>query len=322
MSVVLTGITANVNGIPYYISPTPLATVNCSDSSNPSQFQTIVVVHSSHDNSHSQLADTLSQFAEVDDVFQYAFARSKPFAGELMKIADELPEILTVNNLTKKAQCCDESLQCYDHQYLNVPDGPYFTGSGSIFEAYRLYSDTQGAFSETVISDGDEFHVLPANVPGQSLAVAVPSRLYHVPSVEKPLAGVRLGIKDLYDLKGVKKSSGSRAWYQLYPPANESAVAVQNLIDAGAIVVGKMKTSQFANGETATADWVDYHAPFNPRGDGYQDGSSSSTGPAAGVASYPWLDISLGSDTGGSIRSPSQIQGLYGNRPCKSFLHP
>lgn len=172
-----------------------------------------------------------------------------------------------------------------------------------------------------MIGHGDEFHVLPANIPGQSLAVAVPSRLYNLPSAEKPLAGVRLGIKDLYDLKGVRKSSGSRAWYKLYPPANESAVAVQNLIDAGAIVVGKMKTSQFANGETATADWVDYHAPFNPRGDGYQDGSSSSTGPAAGVASYPWLDISLGSDTGGSIRSPSQIQGLYGNRPCKSFLH-
>lgn len=71
----------------------------------------------------------------------------------------------------------------------------------------------------------------------------------------------------------------------MYDVANRSAVAVQNLIDAGAIVVGKMKTSQFANGETATADWVDFHAPFNPRGDGYQDASSSSTGPAAGIGS-------------------------------------
>jgi hypothetical protein len=95
---------------------------------------------------------------------------------------------------------------------------------------------------------------------------------------------------------------------------------VQNLIDAGAIVVGKMITSQFANGETATADWVDYHEAFNPRGDGYQDTSSSSSGGGAGTASYSWLDLSLGSDTGGSVRGPSQVQGLYGNRPSHGLV--
>jgi Asp-tRNA(Asn)/Glu-tRNA(Gln) amidotransferase A subunit family amidase len=59
-----------------------------------------------------------------------------------------------------------------------------------------------------------------------------------------------------------------------------------SLIDAGAIVVGKMKTLQFANGESSTANWVDYHSPFNPRGDGYQDPSSSpsSSSPGAGAA--------------------------------------
>ena len=36
-----------------------------------------------------------------------------------------------------------------------------------------------------------------------------------------------------------------------------------------AAVVGHQKASQFANGETATTDWVDYHSPFDPRGDGY-----------------------------------------------------
>jgi len=78
------------------------------------------------------------------------------------------------------------------------------------------------------------------------------------------------------DIKGLRTSNGNRAWYWLYPPANATAPPVQNLIDAGAIIVGKMITSQFANGETATADWVDYHEAFNPRGDGYQDTSSSS----------------------------------------------
>lgn len=81
-----------------------------------------------------------------------------------------------------------------------------------------------------------------------------------------------------------------------------------------------MVTSQFANGETATADWVAYHEAFNPRGDGYQDTSSSSSGGGAGTASYSWLDVSLGTDTGGSVRGPSQVQGLYGNRPSHGLV--
>ena len=95
---------------------------------------------------------------------------------------------------------------------------------------------------------------------------------------------------------------------------------MQRLIDADAIIVGKMKTSQIANGEMATADWIDYHSPFNPRGNGYQDPSSSSSGPGAGEGSYPWLDLSLGSDTGGSIRGPSHVQGLFGNRPSHGLV--
>lgn len=204
-----------------------------------------------------------------------------------------------------------------------VPSGPYFASlDGSLYQVYRLYCDFAGAFSQPLIANGDgTYAALPANIAGiQSPAVGVPSRLYYTKTAEKPLAGVRLGVKDIYDIAGVKTSNGNRAWYGLYPPANANAVPVQRLIDAGAIIVGKMKTSQFANGETATADWVDYHSPFNPRGDGYQDPSSSSSGPGAGEGSYPWLDVSLGSDTGGSIRGPSQVQGLFGNRPSHNLV--
>lgn len=164
------------------------------------------------------------------------------------------------------------------------------------------------------------YSVLPANIPGQQLAVAVPSRLYFTKTADKPLAGVRLGVKDIYDVAGVRTSNGNRAWYHLYPPATENAHPIQRLVDAGAIIVGKMKTSQFANGEEATADWVDYHSPFDPRGDGYQDPSSSSSGPGAGAGSYSWLDLTIGSDTGGSIRGPSEVQGLYGNRPSHNLV--
>lgn len=81
------------------------------------------------------------------------------------------------------------------------------------------------------------------------------------------------------------------------------------------ILVGKTKTSQFANAEAATDDWVDLHAPYNPRGDGYQDGSSSSTGSGTAIAAYPWLDFAVGSDTGGSMRGPAGVNGIFGNRP-------
>ncbi len=205
----------------------------------------------------------------------------------------------------------------------SIPSGPYLLSlDGSPYQPLRLYSDFAGAFTQPLISNAKgKYSALPANIDGiQSPAVGVPSRLYYTKSADQPLAGVRLGVKDIYDVAGVKTSNGNRAWYGLYPAANANAVAVQKLIDAGAIIVGKMKTSQFANGETATADWVDYHSPFNPRGDGYQDPSSSSSGPGAGEGSYPWLDLSLGSDTGGSVRGPSQVQGLFGNRPSHGLV--
>ena len=202
----------------------------------------------------------------------------------------------------------------------DIPQGPYIlSSSGDLYQPYRLYADTEGAFTQPLtpsLTNAGEYAALPATVPGiDSPGVAVPSRLYYTKTPDKPLAGVRTGIKDIYDIAGVQTSDGNRAFYGLYPPRNTTASAVQRLIDAGAILVGKMKTSQFANGETATADWVDYHEPFNPRGDGYQDTSSSSSGPGSGEGAYPWLDLALGSDTGGSIRGPSQVQGIYGNRP-------
>lgn len=204
-----------------------------------------------------------------------------------------------------------------------IPNGPYLvSSSGALYQPYRLYSDFAGAFTQPLIpGPNDSYAALPAALPGiESSAIGVPSRLYYTKTANKPLAGVRLGVKDIYDIAGVKTSDGNRAVYGFYPPKTANSVPVQRLIDAGAIIVGKMKTSQFANGEMATADWVDYHSPFNPRGDGYQDPSSSSSGPGAGAATYPWLDLTLGSDTGGSIRGPSQVQGLFGNRPSHGLV--
>ncbi|KAK3620726.1 hypothetical protein LTR56_023243 [Elasticomyces elasticus] len=313
-----TGQTVELDGISYYLPAIPVSTLKTysplhkkAQSSGGLTPLTVITTDASTD-----LSTHTANWTTVDDVFTSAFLEavylqltspSKPYGyhGHGSPGLNGTVYSASVTNTTA------------------IPEGPYFlSATGAIYEAWRLYSDFAGAFTETVIPspDGSSFDVLPANVPGQSLAVAVPSRLYFTPSAAKPLAGIRLGVKDIYDVAGVRTSDGNRAWYHLYPPATANALPVQRLIDAGAVVVGKMKTSQFANGEEATADWVDYHSPFNPRGDGYQDPSSSSSGPGVGAATYNWLDLTIGSDTGGSIRGPSESQGIYGNRPSHDLV--
>jgi len=99
------------------------------------------------------------------------------------------------------------------------------------------------------------------------------------------------------DLNGLKTGASSRAYTSLYPVRTKTAEVVQRLMDLGFVVIGKLKTTQFADPEWPTCDWVDYHPPFNPRGDGYLTTSGSSAGSAAAVASYDWMDFALGTDS-------------------------
>ena len=168
--------------------------------------------------------------------------------------------------------------------------------------------------------DGIHSNLKGATESAGGLSIAVPSRLYFNPTPQRPLAGVRLAVKDLYDLKGMKTSGGSRALFEITNAANATATAVQKLINAGAIVVGKNKLSQFAIAGQYHLDHIDYLLPFNPRGDGYNSPGDSSGGSAAAVASYDWLDVSIGSDTGGSIRGPALNNGVHGNRPSQGAV--
>lgn len=90
--------------------------------------------------------------------------------------------------------------------------------------------------------DDSAFSVLSASLPNANglAALGVPSRLYYKKTAKKPLAGVRVSVKDLYDLKGTKTSMGNRAWLELYPAASSTAPSVQRFIDLGAIIVGKV----------------------------------------------------------------------------------
>ena len=127
--------------------------------------------------------------------------------------------------------------------------------------------------------------------------VAVPSRCYSQQSVERPLAGVRIAIKDCYTLHGIKTTLSSRPFEETYGPDGSSATFIRNLIHLGAVIVGKTRTSAFLSSEEPTDQWIDFHAPFNPRGDGYQTPAGSSNGAAAALSGYQWLDLSIGTDS-------------------------
>lgn len=90
----------------------------------------------------------------------------------------------------------------------------------------------------------------------------------------------------------MRTTLSSRAWAELHPAANSNGPYVSNLLEQGAIIVGKTKTTQLLAGD----EWVDFQSPLNPRGDQYQEASGSSTGAAASLAGYSWLEFAIGGD--------------------------
>ncbi|KAI0079266.1 amidase signature enzyme [Panus rudis PR-1116 ss-1] len=314
------GLTLTLGGIPYFVPPTPVSNLLASIAKTIADplmpFSVIPTTRTRFD--EFELTKTVTAWKSTDDVWSESFLTGiyVSFNG-----TGRNPSVSLSRDVVKGLQVTLQSKQYPSgvSTSLPIPAGPYFLNpdNGDIFEAWRLFSDENQAFLYGTIPDGHGgFQQLSAHIDGAATeTIAVPSRLYFTPTAERPLAGKRLGVKDIYDVKGLRTGCGNRAFYSLYPPKNTTSPAVQRLLDGGMILVGKTKTSQFANGEHATEDWVDLHAPYNPRGDGYQDGSSSSTGSGTSIAAYGWLDHTIGSDTGGSMRGPSGANGVFGNRP-------
>ncbi|PNS21577.1 aspartyl/glutamyl-tRNA(Asn/Gln) amidotransferase, A subunit [Sphaceloma murrayae] len=257
-------------------------------------------------------------FLSSDDVFSEAFLTTIFVASTNGSSPKLSPDCDTYGANSSTIQAIPTLPDTRSGPYILHPDG-------SFTKAYRLYTDPAFAFVESVVPGPDGSYV-PITGSAQGginggVSIAVPSRLYYPePSPERPLEGRRLAVKDIYNLKGTQTTAGSRAYFALGKMANETAPSVQSLIDLGAVVVGKSKTTFFALGEYPTADYVDQLAPFNPRGDGYQNPEGSSSGTGAGLASYSWLDFGTGSDTGGSVRLPSKQNGLFGMRITNASL--
>ncbi|MDF2388832.1 amidase [Nostoc ellipsosporum NOK] len=125
-----------------------------------------------------------------------------------------------------------------------------------------------------------------------------------------PLAGLRLAVKDIYDVAGYRTGCGNPVKFADSNAASRTAPAVQMILDAGARFIGKTQTDELA----FALFGQNSHFPFpvNPAATDRVTGGSSS-GSAAAVAGR-LADIATGSDTGGSIRAPASFCGLIGLR--------
>lgn len=131
------------------------------------------------------------------------------------------------------------------------------------------------------------------------------------PLSEGPLGGLRFTVKDNIDLAGYKTSYGSPAWRDAHPTPVHNALCVDQLLAAGARCVGKAIADEF----TYSLDGESFYfgTPRNAKAPDRIPGGSSS-GSAASVGNG-LADFSLCTDSGGSIRVPASLCGLWGMRP-------
>lgn len=268
-------------------------------------------------NTVSTLLSLISVVCAIN--FEWTFEEEKYYATEVARYP--------ANDSSLASQIGDDGIGYFsigdtDWKQFDTPldgvplsDGAYVVaalGDSFVFaKTYNVKDDPAIAFMEgSIPSETDEsFTAFPSGIP-------LPPTVGH-----GPLAGMRFAVKDIFHVEGLKTSGGSRAYYDTYGPQNYTNQVVAKSIAAGAHLVGKTKTIAFALGTPRNGWEVDYQDPWNFRGDGYQTTGGSSSGSSAAIIAYDWLDFTIGSDTGGSVRFPARFGGFYGYKPTHGVFN-
>jgi aspartyl-tRNA(Asn)/glutamyl-tRNA(Gln) amidotransferase subunit A len=129
-----------------------------------------------------------------------------------------------------------------------------------------------------------------------------------------PLHGIPFGLKDIYHTRGILTSGHSKVCIDNVP--KEDATATRKLREAGAVLLGKLATHEFAHGGPSfDLPWPPARNPWHL--EHFTGGSSSGAGAAVAAGLAPFA---LGSDTGGSIRGPASHCGIVGLMPTYGLV--
>lgn len=176
----------------------------------------------------------------------------------------------------------------------------------SLYAAGQKASDILSQVRQSILASDDPgifLHVASADTIAAFAAALDPADRTRL-----PLWGVPFAVKDNIDVAGMPTTAACPAF--AYTPARH-ARAVERLIAAGAVPIGKTNLDQFATGLNGTR--TPHRIPLNPRAPGRVPGGSSS-GSAVAVAAG-LVPIALGTDTAGSGRIPAGLCGLVGLKP-------
>jgi len=132
--------------------------------------------------------------------------------------------------------------------------------------------------------------------------------------IRGPLHGVPVGVKDIIDVAGLPTTGHSKILVNNIAAAD--AVVIQKLRQAGAIILGKLATHEFAiGGPSFDLPFPPARNPWNP--DHHPGGSSSGSGAGVCAGLFP---VALGTDTGGSVRNPASVCGIVGLKPTYGLV--
>ena len=168
---------------------------------------------------------------------------------------------------------------------------------------------TQAHLDRIAAVDGQVHAFLHVDADGAlGAAAAVDAR---IAAGEKlgPLAGVPVAVKDVVTTRGLPTTAGSKILEGWRPPYD--ATIVSRMRDAGMVILGKTNMDEFAMG--SSTEYSAYGPTFNPWDLSRIPGGSGG-GSAAAIAALE-APVSIGTDTGGSIRQPGAVTGTVGAKP-------